>query len=210
MIAENYRYTNIMRTVKKLISLGEIGRLNSVHVNFQRRHKIDNYHNNLKQPLLLDVAIHHIDLIRYLTGVEAQSVFARGWTPEWSWYGGISNVDMLLEMEENIRVSYCGNLSAFDNETGWHGAWRIEGEKGIIRILDDKVRINTRGAEFIVEINENNDSRKIVLEEFLCSLKENRKGETDIGDNLKTYAIIQAAIESIDINKDIFIKNIYD
>ncbi len=203
MIAENYRYDKVIRTAKKLIASGEIGKINTIHVDFHRRHIRNEHRYVLSHPLLLDVSIHHLDVVRYLTGAEALTAYARSWNPEWSWYKSNSCVDILLEMENNIRVSYCGSLAAFDDETGWQGAWRIEGDKGVLQIAEDKITLRNVNDVSTLEMHEKMDSRRAVLEEFICSIKENRKGETDIEDNLKTYAIVQSAIDSINKNKPV-------
>ena len=203
MISENYRFSNTMRAARRYILSGEIGKLNSIHVDFQRKHRTENYHMSLRHPLLLDVAIHHIDMIRYLSGVEAKQIYARGWRQKWSWYSGFCNVDFLLDMEDDIKVSYRGSLSSPINETAWSGDWMIEGEAGIIKISDNKISIIKDDITVEDVIEKDGDSRKSVLEEFISSLEQKRKGETDILDNYKTCQIVYAAMESIDKTKPI-------
>jgi predicted dehydrogenase len=197
MIAENYRYFNIVRTVQKFLISGEIGKINSIHVDFSRKHRMNNYHKSLQHPLLLDVTIHHIDIIRYLTGVECRTVFARAWTPQWSWYEGYSTLDLLLDMEKDVRVSYRGSLSSFKNDTDWMGNWVIEGESGMIKMSEGIISIIKEDGEQAVRVTEECDSRKLVLEEFINSLKKGSAGETDIRDNMKTFEIVDAASRSI-------------
>lgn len=196
MISENYRYTDLMRMTRKMILSDDIGQLSSIDVNFQRKHKMDNYHKDLQHPLLLDVSIHHFDLMRYLTGVEVVSVYAKAWTPSWSWYHGYSTAQIMIEMGSMIHVSYRGSLSSHCDETEWMGDWRIEGEKGIIRITGNTICMTNDFREMKVEVNESCDSRKMVLDEFIDSLDRHRIGETDIKDNMKTFMILDAAIRS--------------
>lgn len=197
MIAENYRFSDVVRKTKEIIDTGEIGNLNSIYVDFYRNHRMTNYHKDLKHPLLLDVSMHHMDMLRYIAGSEAKKVTADAWMPSWSWYTGFSNAVIYIEMDSKVKVSYRGSLSAPNNDTGWLGNWRIEGAYGTIEMTDNKIVIKKDGTDKIIHIIQCSDSRKSVLHEFIQSLKESRPGETDIKDNFKTFQIIQSAIESI-------------
>jgi predicted dehydrogenase len=197
MIAENYRYSSIVRTAYKLLSQGEIGNIGSIQIDFCRRHRMENYHRYLEHPLLLDVTIHHLDMLRYLTGTESKAVFARSWTQKWSWYEKYSTLDLLIDMEKDIKVSYRGSLSSFNSETDWFGSWRIEGEKGVLKISKGTISVLKEGNEDTIEVTEPYDSRRLVLEEFLNSLNSGKPGETDIRDNIKTQAMVEAAVRSI-------------
>lgn len=197
MIAENYRYSSIVRRARNLIASGEIGRIDAIYVDFSRNHKMTNYHKDLEHPLLLDVSIHHIDMIRYLTGAETKSVFARSWTPEWSWYKGYSNLDLIMEMDNNTKISYRGSLAAFANETDWLADWRIEGQKGVIKMSKGSIIIYKGQFPTEIKVDEVCDSRKAVLNEFISAILKGEPGETDISDNIKTSEIVGAAIEAI-------------
>jgi predicted dehydrogenase len=201
MIAENYRFYQIARTAKKLLQDGVIGEIDRINVDFSRKHRMFNYHKDLEHPLLLDVTIHHLDMIRYLTGVEAKEIHARSWAPNFSWYSDHSTLDLWLKLEKDIKVSYRGSLSSFKNETDWLGDWHIEGEKGLLRISKGKISLSTHVMNTEMEIIEDQDTRKLVLDEFLRALKNGVPGETDIRDDIKTFKIVSVAIESIYTSK---------
>lgn len=206
MIAENYRYNDIVRKLRQIIEAGEIGEVNAVYIDFFRKHSMTNYHKDLEHPLLLDVSIHHLDMLRYIAGAEALEVFAKAWNPSWSWYRGYPSVDIHMEMERDIKASYRGSLVAQNNDTSWLGTWRIEGSKGVAELAHDEIRLYRGDSREIIKVEKGIDSRKKVLNEFINSLREKRLGETDISDNIKTYKIVHASMESI--NKNIVIKNI--
>lgn len=198
MISENYRFFSISRKVRELISSGAVGPLTSISVDFRRRHRTGNYHMDMKHPLLLDVTIHHLDLVRYFTGAEANSVHARSWNPSWSWYDGYTNLYLLINMDSDIMVSYRGSLTSFRNETDWLGEWRIEGKDGIIRVSGGEIHLVNTDTDMKMKVNETEDSRKLLLDNFICSLKEGKPGETDIHDNIKTFEIVWDAVECIE------------
>ena len=39
-------------------------------------------------PVIIDMSIHHFDLIRFVTGLEAVKVSGAAWNPPWSNYKG--------------------------------------------------------------------------------------------------------------------------
>lgn len=206
MIAENYRYNDIVRRFRKIIEVGEIGEVNAVYIDFFRKHRMTNYHKDLEHPLLLDVSIHHLDMLRYIVDAEALEVYAKAWNPSWSWYSGYPSINIDIEMEKAIKVSYRGSLVAQNNSTGWLGTWRIEGSKGIVELVGDEIQLHKGDSKEIIKVDKGTESRRKVLDEFVSSLEEKRRGETDISDNIKTYKIIHASIESI--NKKSVIKNV--
>ncbi|WP_040949707.1 Gfo/Idh/MocA family protein [Gorillibacterium massiliense] len=197
MINENYRYNWLFRTAKRFLNEGRIGRLNKLSVDFYRCHRLLNYLVEMEHPLLLDVAIHHLDCLRYLIGREATSVFAHAWKPKWSWYKANSNVSVLMEFGD-IHASYRGSLDEAGKFTDWKGDWRIEGEKAMMELTENHIVIHTEeGSEtFRPGPGDEKQSRHAVLREFLDSLRENRPGETDIGDNLKTFLLTDGAVRS--------------
>lgn len=197
MISENYRFFDIVRKAKSLILSGEIGPINAVSVDFFRNHHMINYHKDLIHPLLLDVSIHHFDTLRYLTGAEVLEVFAKTWNPAWSWYKGYTNMDVLLEMDNDIKVSYRGSLVSPTNSTGWLADWMIRGSRGILKMNDQELRVCTPEKNETIPFTGEEDSRKKVLMEFVNTLKENRSGETDLKDNFETFKIVEAAKRSI-------------
>ncbi|ERJ11644.1 Gfo/Idh/MocA family protein [Haloplasma contractile] len=200
MIAENYRYQKKARKVKKLLTNGVIGKISSVNIDFYRNHHMENYHKDLQEPLLLDVAIHHLDVARYLVEQEIKTVYSRLFNPSWSWYKGNASVHLDLLFNNDIVVNYRGSLVSHKNDTDWDGSWRIEGERGVLYMKDSMITVINDEGELTYKINTNEDGRISVLNEFIQSLREKRNGETDIHDNIKTFDIVQKAIEQ-NINK---------
>jgi predicted dehydrogenase len=60
-------------------------------------------------PLLVEGAIHHLDLIRWCIGEEAVSVYAESWNAPWNdEILGLQNVYAIFEMEGGARLCYRG------------------------------------------------------------------------------------------------------
>lgn len=196
MIAENFRFQPAFRHLKELLNEKVIGHVSRLDVSFFKQHKMFNYHQSLKHPLLLDVTIHHLDVMRYLLGCEAASVYADSWLPPWSWYQELSNANLSITWESGVHTSYRGSLDASNGWTDWNGTWRIEGDQGVLRYDHGRILLNDN--EVIIPLEtEPFNSQTAVLNEFISALKEGRHGETDIRDNWHTFELTYAAIRSI-------------
>lgn len=199
MIAENYRRDPVFRKARQLIADGAVGDLAAVYVQFFKDAYFEKqYLLRMPEPLLVDVTVHHLDLVRYLTGFEGQRVFARSFNPASSRYPGNAAVDLLIDLENGVRVSYAGSLAAKNAETGWPGVWRIEGTKGIMQI-GQAIHLWI-GDQAVTITNFNDMDASTCLDEFLTALSEKREPETSGKDYLNTQKLVDLAQQSIQKN----------
>ena len=72
MVSQNYRFRSPARTVQHLIASGEIGDVLAVKVTCRRDTRSTfppgDFRYQMRHPFVLDMAIHHVDLLRALTG----------------------------------------------------------------------------------------------------------------------------------------------
>jgi len=197
MIAENYRYSASARKVRSIIEAGTIGKIGTVHVCFFRNHHMINYHKDMQEPLLLDVAIHHLDLLRYFTGAEAERVTGCTFNPRWSWYTGNASAHLHIRMTGGIEAVYFGSLCSHYNDDDWNGSWRLEGEQGTLLLEKNTITLTTAQERTTIQVLDSVDSRTLMLDEFLASLREERPGETAIQDNIKTFEIAAQVLHQV-------------
>lgn len=203
MIAENYRRSPPMRKLKALIEAGAIGAVAAAHVDFRRGFHTDKgYFLEMEHPLLEDVAVHHCDLMRYLTGAEGKRIFAKSYTPTGSWFAHNAALSLWLEMEGGVVVTYHGSLVARSLETDWMGHWIIEGTEGSLLFEHDRIRLVKNG-----QAAEITGWRELpaqgCLDEFLLSLQEQRPAETSGADYLNTQALVHFALESNRLGREV-------
>ena len=208
MIAENYRYFQANRFVKEVLDKKPIGEITDIKMEFRRHHVKTNYHKHLEHPMLLDVGIHHLDMLRYFTETEAKSVYADFHTPSWSWYEGYSNAALFITMMNGTKVRYTGSLDAYDEHTSWYCDWTFTGEKGVLRYKNNEmVYISTDGKVLEVLVPEESvPFREVILDHFMDYLKNDILPETHIADNMKTFEIMNAAFKSFELKKEIDVK----
>jgi predicted dehydrogenase len=197
IIAENYRYSPLIRRAKQTLQSGVIGELLGIDIAFRQLHPpIANYHSQMKHPLLMDVSIHHLDMLRYLTNMEAASVQGRTWIAEGSWYQGYSNAELFIRMADGLNVVYKGSLDSHDQLTDWNGHWIFKGSQGDMHILEDRLVVESNGEKLMQLDFPKVDSRREVLLESIRSIQDKRRCETDLADNIKTFDLTYAAIRS--------------
>lgn len=220
MVSQNYRFHPAVRAVQSLVRSGRLGELHTVNVDF-RKHRGKGPRTSrrppLAEPLLGDMAIHHFDLLRAVTGVEVVEVDCRSWLPDGYDFGGPPAAAALLTLSSGVVVSYRGSWISPGPETTWAGDWRMEFEQGELcwtseedetgRARPGSVRIRTAdGEDEIVEppaialLN-----RAGSLAEFVAAIEDGRPPETSGADNIGSLAISYAAIESARVRRPVAI-----
>lgn len=193
MIAENYRRAPAFRLARQMIDQGEAGELAAVTVQFSKEAYFEKeYLVRMPDPLLQDVAVHHLDLIRYLTNSEGRKIQAFSYNPKGSRYPGNAAINFTLVMDQGIVVNYTGSLAAKDCETGWPGNWRLEGMNGVMTIRESEISLVSHGKEKVLtDFNQVDTSS--CLDEFLQALSEDREPESSGADYLKTQKLVYYA-----------------
>ena len=86
-------------------------------------------------PLLLDMSIHHFDMMRCICGKDIEAVQGLSIQSPWNWNKGDAALTACLELENGIGVNYFASWVSRGWETDWNANWRIEGEKGSCCLL---------------------------------------------------------------------------
>ena len=199
MVAQNYRYREATATVRNLVASGRYGAPGQVHVSFYRGPHFGGFREIMDYPLIVDMSIHHFDLMRYILGSDPVSVMGRSWNPQWSWFKGDASAALLFEFANAARVVYHGSWCATGDETSWNGDWHIECEGGVIVSRDDRVFEAATG-EALREVPLEPMARTAqpyLLHEFYRALREGITPSTCGGDNLKSLRMVFGAVEAV-------------
>jgi predicted dehydrogenase len=211
MVSQNYRFRTFARTVQKLIAEGQLGELLSVRINFQRDTRTlfgnDNFRYSMRHPVVLDMSIHHVDLLRAFTGKDVRRIDARSWRIPDSNFLHDSDVIALIELESGSPVVYQGSWAPFGKETSWNGDWEFTGELGrlawtggayegipveltLTKWGEEPVAIEPVELDFV--------DRAGSLEHFRQSILAGTEPETTARDNIRSLAAVLGIVESIE------------
>ncbi len=206
MISQNYRYRPEIQAIKKAVTEDLVGKIEYVEWNFQRATKFGGWRDHYEEIIVEDMSIHHFDLMRYLLEKNATTVYAKSIRPTWSWFHGKPTVSITMTFED-VLINYFASWVTSGPETSWNGDFKLYGEKGIIALIDDKpVRIQKDNMKELPIPNMPVVDRAYSITEMVNALDENRKPLTDITDNIHSFQMVSASLESIKNGREVNLK----
>lgn len=212
VVAQNYRFHAPMQVLRRLIRQDKpVGALGHGHLDFYIAADFTgSFRQSMKFPLLVDMAIHHLDLIRAVTGRNIAKATAGSFRPAWSWYEHDPGLKMLLQLDDGTPFSYSGDWSALGRQTTWNGSWRLQCGGGSIHCERDQIAIarcekwSKNPSEEAVEIPPaamNGQAR--LLADFAQAIRLNAPAETSGADNLWSFAAVMAGVESANAGRSV-------
>jgi predicted dehydrogenase len=220
MAAQGYRFLQAAGFIRERVGAGDIGELQGVKIRF-RRYVPDVLSNPehslyaLPHSILLDMSVHHFDLLRYMTQKEPVSVVAMEHDTPDNAFKHPSNAICLVRLEQNIPVVWDGDWCARGPATtSWEGEWQLIGTKARLfwdgNIEGDhrtSVRLELPGQrqQELMTYEPVSERRIPVLEHFVESIKNGMQPEPSILDNRKTLAVVFGSIQSVQKKKEIWL-----
>lgn len=218
MVSQNYRFFPAPRAIAELVREQALGQLHQVSIDFRRfstagpngrgRHHLE------EQPLLVDMSIHHFDLMRLILDREPERIYCEAWNPEWTSFTGPS-IALATIVFDGVVVSYRGSWVSAGPVTPWAGEWTMEFERGEIvwtsaadsDVTQDRVEIRPRNGEpravALPPVLRTGTSG--TLTEFAHAIRSGREPETSGRNNLGTIALMEAAVESATLREPVAI-----
>ena len=217
MVSQSRRWNDKHDQVRRTIAAGRIGPITTVNCDFYIGAHFGGFRDQMTSPLILDMAIHHLDLCRYMTGADPVAVYAREFNPKGSWYKGDAAASCIFEMTGGVIFTYCGSWCAEGCHTSWNGDWRFVGEKGTLLYHHDQPPEGEVAAGRIgfhrprKEVKVAASPLKLsgmhgALKEMLAFLRTGKKPQTQCQDNIKSLAMVFAAIESSRTHRRVEVK----
>ena len=208
-VVQNRRFIAGVRRIRRLIESGAMGEVTALHCDFFVGAHFGGFREEMENVLLLDMAIHTLDAARFMAGVSPKAVYCLENNPKGSWYSHGAAANAIFEFDDGVVFNYRGSWSAEGANTSWESAWRIVGTKGTLLwdgydSFDAKVAVDGPGllreaTPIEVPAPEDIDQthgHASVLAEFLDAIEAGRPPETASNDNIKSLAMVFAAIES--------------
>jgi predicted dehydrogenase len=201
MVAQNYRYQPVFQTAQRFIARGKLGPVGYAGVNFHKGPHFGGYREEMYYPLVLDMSIHHFDLMRCLLGGDVLTVQARSINAPWNWNKGEATIMAQLELGGGPVVNYFGSWVSTGWETTWNADWRIEGTKGVLIIEQDALFFSDKPGvrKQVPLVNMPLQHQAWLLEAFGRAVDTGELPETSGRSNLNslatTHAVVRAAKE---------------
>lgn len=214
MISQSRRYDGKHVAIRDAVRKGAIGDITTltcdffVGAHFSPPERTD-FRDLMESPLILDMSIHHFDLARFFFAADPVAVYCHEFNPKGSWYKGDVAASAIFEMANGAVFTYRGSWCAEGRHTSWHGDWRIIGERGTITYENDQ---EPKGERLIKKPKPGFflDKEPLALpiakitgegisgslNEFLDHLIKGKPVQCETKDNIKSLAMVFAAMKS--------------
>jgi predicted dehydrogenase len=163
------------------------------------------------------MAIHSFDQARFISKADPVAVYCCEWNAPGSWYQHGASAMAIFEMSDGLIFNYRGSWSAEGLNTSWECDWRAIGERGSA-IWDghDGFKAERRvGSEGFFREQETVEmptpsplaqtSHGGVIYEFIDCVLNGGTPQTVCTDNIKSLAMVYAAIESAETGRRVVI-----
>lgn len=208
-VVQNRRFIPGVRRMRRLVAEGALGEITAVHCDFFIGAHFGGFREEMPHVLLLDMAIHTFDALRFVIGAAPRSVYCVESNPAGSWYAEGAAANAIFEFDGGAVATYRGSWCAEGANTSWESRWRVIGTKGTL-LWDGadefEARVATGAEAFLrdtapVAIPEAEDPARTqghasVIRDFVDSVADGRAPETVATDNIASLAMVFGAIAS--------------
>ncbi|MEK0316830.1 Gfo/Idh/MocA family protein [Cohnella sp. 56] len=202
MVNQNYRYFSVVRGLRAALDDPSLGALRHAHAHFFFDHDGKPYQRQMDNYILMEMSVHHVDMIRYLLEDDIASVRGRTWNAAGSGYAGDPNVEAVYETKRGVPVFYASSLVAAGAADPWEGRWKFRFDRGAV-YLDDMgegygvyVEAGDGAPRRLATAEAGREGIHGVLAEFAAAIREGREPSISGCDNLRTLAALLATGEA--------------
>ncbi|MGB3539579.1 MAG: Gfo/Idh/MocA family oxidoreductase [Mesorhizobium sp.] len=221
MVHENFRWQSPIRAVKHVIDSGEIGTPFFGRISFRSGYDVFSgqpYLATGKRFIIEDLGIHILDIARFLLG-DVNTLAARTLrvNPD---IAGEDVATMLLSHESGVSsVVDCSYATKLPVEPFPETLVEIDGSEGTIRLSQGyRLQVHGRSGTAMTDVSPPllpwaskpwhniQESVALIEQHWVDCLRANREPDTSGDDNLKTFALVEAAYESAATGKVVDVK----
>jgi predicted dehydrogenase len=212
-VTMSHRFDQDKTTLRQIIRGGSLGTVNMVSCRYysDMRNHMDwgaLFRHTMQDPLLIEGAVHHLDLVADFAGAKCSNLFATTWKPAWAEYAGDVDGIVAMEFENGVRGLYEGSSSSATGLNDWTKEYvRVECENGTAILNNRKIEVFTR-QPLKRQRHHEGQGQKIqlleqpkwinswLIEKFCNWLDGGPEMETIVDRNVQASALIFASIES--------------
>ncbi|WP_260857343.1 Gfo/Idh/MocA family protein [Microbacterium sp. 1.5R] len=203
MASQSRRYFRHLAAFRD--ATASLGALGAVHAQFFHEDHEPGFREQMAHPLLVDMSVHHFDMLRYLTADEPVSVRCASWNPPWSWFAGDAAATATFDLASGARFVYSGSRCTPGLQTSWNADWHIYAERGAAHWDGDHlVEADAVGVAVGdgVEVGDTSEGIEGALEEFVGAVATGRTPQNEVRTNVMTLAMVEGAIRSSERGDD--------
>lgn len=200
-VVQNYRYETRIQRFRELLHSGDYGGLSHLVARFAADYRqpdswdVGDAHH-MPDPLLIEGAIHHLDMIRYLTGHEIAGITAMTRNPPWSSFAGPAVAGILLRLDNDAIAIYEGTLLAAGEQRRWHHEqYRAECAEATLTLHPHSIEIHHAGQHttMATPTDHPRHGHRRITADFAAWLAGGPPPDTHLPDNLHSITAIFTA-----------------
>jgi predicted dehydrogenase len=208
-VTMGHRFNAVHTTMREEIRSGRHGALDYLTFRFniagRRFGSFGRYRHEMADVLLIDGAVHHLDLLESYAGAQCDVVYAQTWNPPWGEYAGDSEGFITLNFGNGARALYEGSMTSANTHNGWGNEY-VRAECRDATLVLDHRRVRRWGVSTSPWVEEKATriplqrrprwAHRWIIEQFVDWLGGGPAPPTNSADNLRSLALVFAAIES--------------
>jgi predicted dehydrogenase len=209
-ITMSHRFAQDKTTLRQILRKGEYGKLDYIVCRFtcncRKFGSWGKFRHEMKDPLLVEGSVHHLDIIADLTDSKCDTIYAKTWNPKWGEYAGDSQGLVTMSMQNNTKAFYEGAKSNAKSLNCWCGEYfraECEGATIILDFLKIVVLLEGKEPKEIPFLQQPKWMNTWLIEKYVKWLDGGEPMETNVEDNLQSVALVFSAIESSETGKPV-------
>jgi predicted dehydrogenase len=212
-VTMSHRFDQDKTTMREAIRSGRYGRLDYLVCRFtcdcRRFASWGKFRHEIPDTLMVEGAVHHLDILADLGGGRCDTLFAQTWNPPWGEYAGDSQGLVTMRMESGVRALYEGAKTNAVGLNGWEKEYiRAECELATLILSHRRIEcfpydpsrtwatVREGDGEVIPLLEQPKWANTWLIEKFVRWIEGGEPMETNVAANLQSVAMVFAAIES--------------
>jgi predicted dehydrogenase len=212
-VTMSHRFDQDKSTLRDQLRSGRFGKLDYLVCRFtcdtRRFGTWGKFRHEMANALLVEGAVHQLDILADLAGAKCETIFAQTWNPAWGEYSGDSQGIVLMRFENNVHALYEGAKTNAVGLNGWYNDY-IRAECSDATVILDRRSLeyfpyNPSGRWATAIHGQGNPiplreqpkwTNTWLIERFVRWLQGGEPLETNVEHNLQSVALVFSAILS--------------
>ena len=182
------------------------------------RHTDNTFRYTMEHPLLIDAAVHHLDLTADLTGAPCDSLFATTWRPSWTEMAGHCQGFVTMEAANGVHALYEGADANRVGLNSWGREYlRAECRDATLILSHGRIERFTEGGaapegtgDALPLRDQPKWANAWLVEKFCDWVEGGPVMETQVEANLQSVALVFGAIESSRTGQPVQVQQLLD
>jgi predicted dehydrogenase len=223
-VTMSHRFDQDKTTLRRIVQSGKLGRVNNISCRHQadmRQHMAWGalFRHTMQHPMLIEGAIHHLDIVADLAGGRCDTLFASTWRPDWAEYAGDTDNLVSMVFDNGVRAVYEGSCSTAVGLNDWYLEYvRVDCEFGTAILNHREIEVFTR-QDLPRQTHREGAGQRVpllvqpkwiniwLIEKFAQWRGGGPPMETEVQENLQASALVFGSIDSARSNAPVKVQD---